>query len=67
MAILWGVLFCVARIRNVLLVDVTVELPVPGYCLIHLRSFSTQLIHITMTYRGYSTPIRAMTVFGIAS
>jgi hypothetical protein len=67
MAILWSVLFSVARKGNALLVYVTVELPVPGYCSMYLRSFSTQLIHITVTYRGHSTPIRAMTVVSIVS
>jgi hypothetical protein len=67
MAIFWGVLFYVARKGSALLVDVTVELPVPEYCSTYLRSFSTQLIHMTATYRGHSTPIRVMSVFGIAS
>jgi hypothetical protein len=67
MAILWSVLFSVARKGNALLMDVTFELPVPKYCSTCLHSFSTQLIHMTVTCRGHSTPIRAMTVSGIAS
>jgi hypothetical protein len=66
MAILWSV-FCVDRKGNALLVDVTVELPVPEYYSTYLRSFSTQLIHTTAAYRGHSTPIRVMSVVGIVS